>query len=274
MDVKQLYEIPPWEWPEEAAEVILEVLEDGQAEESDRLLAAELAGDLLVIEEKIVDALLAILYDGDESVQLRCMTGIALGPVLEHADIEAFDDPDDVPISEATFHRITQSLQELFSNVELPRRLRRRILEVAVRAPRDWQREAIREAYDGDDEDWRLTAIFCMRWVGGFEEQILEALQSDNPDIHYEAVCAAGEWQMDEAWSHVVGLVEAMDTEKPLLMAAIDAAASIRPDEAGSVLVDLTEHPDVEIAEAAQEALDTAETLSDVQDEDEDESLN
>ena len=42
------------------------------------------------------------------------------------------------------------------------------------------------------DEAWRLTAVFCMRFIRGFEEQILEALKSQHPDIHHEAVLAAG----------------------------------------------------------------------------------
>ena len=60
-----------------------------------------------------------------------------------------------------------------------------------------------RAAYSSDDEDWKLTAVFAMRSVRGFDGQILEALESENEDIHYEAVCAAGNWELEAAWSHV-----------------------------------------------------------------------
>ena len=42
-----------------------------------------------------------------------------------------------------------------------------------------------------------------MRFVRGFDEQILEALDSKNPDTHYEVVLAAGNWEVDAAWPHV-----------------------------------------------------------------------
>jgi hypothetical protein len=52
------------------------------------------------------------------------------------------------------------------------------VLEASVRAPQDWHLDAIREAYSSTDEAWSLTAVFCMRFVRGFNEQILEALES------------------------------------------------------------------------------------------------
>jgi hypothetical protein len=36
-----------------------------------------------------------------------------------------------------------------------------------------------------------------MRFIQEFAEQIVEALESETPDIHYEAVCAAGNWKAD-----------------------------------------------------------------------------
>jgi HEAT repeat protein len=128
-----------------------------------------------------------------------------------------------------------------------------------VRAPQDWHREAIRAAWSSEDEEWKLTAVFCMRYVRGFDDQIVEALDSENLDIQYEAVCAAGNWGLDAAWPHVTALLASEDTGKPLLLAAIDAVASIRPEEAGPILVDLADSEDEEIAEAAQEAMEMAE---------------
>ena len=61
MDLKTLKDTPPWEWPEGAGKMFLEILRDGQADQSDRLLATELAGDFTVISDELVDALLSIL---------------------------------------------------------------------------------------------------------------------------------------------------------------------------------------------------------------------
>ncbi len=256
MDLKTLKDTPPWEWPEGAGKMFLGILCDDQADESDRLLAAELAGDFTVISDELVDALLSILRSGVESEELRCQAVISLGPALEHADTDGFEDPGDVPITEQTFHGTQESLRMLCMDADVSKNVRRRILEASVHAPQDWHRDAVRAAYSSDDEDWKLTAVFSMRFVRGFDDQILEALESADPEIHYQAVCAAGNWEVDAAWTHITALVTAKETEKPLLLAAIDAVASIRPQEAGVTLVGLTGSDDEAIAEAADEAMD------------------
>ena len=259
MDLTTLKDTPPWEWPEGADKLFLETLSDDRADESDRLLAAELAGDFTVINDQLADALLSILCNGDESEKLRGNAAISLGPALEYADTDGFDDPDYVPISEQTFRTIQETLQKFYTDAGIPKEVRRPILEASVRAPQDWHQDAIRDAYSSGDEDWKLTAVFCMQFVHGFDDQILESLDSNNPDIHYEAVCAAGNWEVDGAWSRIVALVTSEETEKSVLLAAIDAVAGIRPQEAGVFLVDLTDSDDEDVAEAAYEAMAMAE---------------
>jgi hypothetical protein len=119
-----------------------------------------------------------------------------------------------------------------------------------------------------------LTAVFSMRWVRGFDDQILLALKSVDPEIHYEAVNAAGNWELDAAWSHIVELVNDAHTPKPLLLAAIGAVSSIRPAEAREILVDLADSDDEEIAEAANEAMVEAEAASGEEDDEEEEWIN
>lgn len=262
MDLKILKETPPWDWPEGTGKIFLEILADDQADVSDRILAAELAGDFTVINDELVDELLSILQSDHESEELRGKAAISLGPVLDQADTDGFDDPDNVPISKETFRKIQESLRWLYLDATVPKNVRRRILEASVRAPQDWHQDAIRAAYFSDDEDWRLTAVFSMRWVRGFDNQILEALESSNPDIHYQAICAAGNWEVDASWSHVSRLVSAQVTDKPLLLAAINAVASIRPHEAGVILAGLTDSDDEDIVEAAHEAMSMVEGLS------------
>jgi hypothetical protein len=270
MDVKTLKDTPPWDWPEGAGRMFLDLLRDDQAPESDRFLAAELAGDFTVINDELVDALLAILRSGAQSETLRGKAAISLGPVLEHADTQGFEDPDEVPITERTFHTIQQSLRTLYTDAGVPKEARRRILEASVRAPQGWHQDAVHAAYGSGDEAWRLTAVFCMRYVRGFERQILEALDSQSADVHYEAVCAAGNWGVDAAWPHIAALVTSKRTDKPLLLAAIAAVASIRPQEAPEILGNLTDSDDEDLVEAVYEAVAMAEGLSDKDDEDDD----
>lgn len=274
MDLKSLKHTPPWEWPEDAGKIFLGVLRNARADASDRLLAAELAGDYTVINDELADALLSLLQNRDESEDLRGQAAISLGPALEQADIDGFDDPDEVLITEQTFRRIQETLRNLYIGAPVPEEVRRRILEASVRAPEDWHPDAVRSAYSSDDEDWNLTAVFCMRFVRGFDDEILESLESKNPDIHYQAVCAAGNWEVDAAWPHIAQLITSGETEKHLLLAAIDAVAFIRPQEVPEILADLMDSDDEDIVDAVYEAMAMAGVpLDDEDDEDEEERI-
>jgi hypothetical protein len=274
MDLKTLLDTPPWDWPTDAGRIFLKILIDRRADASDQLIAAELAGDLTVINDDLADALLAIVRDAGEPEQLRARAAISFGPALEQADLDGFEGPDDVPITEIALHYIQDSLQKLYLDHGTPKEVRRRILEASVRAPETWHRDAIGQAYFSGDKKWMLTAVFSMRWVRGFDSQILAALKSADPDIHYEAVNAAGNWELDAAWSHIVELVNDPHTPKRLLLAAIGAAGSIRPAEAPGILVDLANSDDEDIAEAADEAMMMAAGASAEEDDEKGEWIN
>jgi hypothetical protein len=255
MNLTTLKDTPPWEWPEGTTATLLGILRDDRASTSDLLLAAELAGDVAVINTELVDVLLSLLHRGDTPETVRGQAAISLGPVLESVDTASFDDADDLPIPERSFRQIQESLHELYLDANVPQDVRRRILEASVRAPQGWHGDAIRAAYGRRDEAWRLTAVFCMRFVRGFDEEILEALASSNPDIQYQAVIAAGNWEVDAAWPPIAALVTSRKTPKPLLLAAIEAAAGIRPHEALELLDDLADSDDDDIADAVREAM-------------------
>jgi hypothetical protein len=270
MNIKTLKDIPPWQWPKNAREMCLDVLRDDQADVSDRLLAAELAGDSTVINDELAEALLSILTNPGEPNGLRGQAAISLGPALEYADMDGFEDPDDVPITEPMFRKIQGTLHKLYMDTQTPKEVRRLVLEASVRAPESWHKKAVAAAYGSDDGDWKLTAVFCMQFIRGFDKQILESLKSQNPDIHYHAVCAAGNWGIDAAWPHIAALVTSEETEKELLLAAIEAAVFILPDKASEILSPLLESDDEDIVDAAYEALAMAgEIHEDEEDDDE-----
>jgi hypothetical protein len=263
MKLATLAAIPPWEWPVGTDGKLLEVLEDDEASDADRLLAAELAGDLSVTSDALVEALLATVGNPERSGEIRAKAAISLGPVLEEADIEGFAGDGDPPISETTFDHARESLRALYLDKGLGTPIRRRVLEASVRAPQDWHAEAIRTAYASRDDDWKLTAVFCMRFVAGFDAAILEALDSKDPEIRREAVLAAGNWEVKAAWERVAALLTSDETDKPLLLAAIEAAVSIRPGEASDLLEELRTSDDEEIVEAVEDALAMADASSD-----------
>lgn len=275
MDLYELRDTPPWEWPEDAGDVFLVYLRDEQADESDRLLAAEMGGDYVVVNDELALALLDIVRNEAEPEELRARAAISLGICLEAASDSSLDDIEDSPITEAVFNEIQDTFHKLYSDTGVPKLVRRRILEASVRAPQDWHPDAIRDAYASFDEEWKLTAVFGMGWVRGFEKQILEALESQDEDILYEAVSAAGNWQLKSAWSPLVKLLSKRHVDRDVLLAAIEAIVEIDPKEAEGVLLKLVDSKDEEISQAALDALSTASGLADFSDDwdEEDEDL-
>lgn len=255
MDLKILADTPPWDWPADTDQTLLRILGDKQQDESDRLLAAKLAGDYTVINDELADRLLSMVLSNEEPEGVRARAAISLGPALAAAHMDMFEDPEEVSISEHLFHKIQASLRKGYMDAHTPKEVRRRILEGSVRAPEDWHQAAIREAYLSDDPDWRLTAVFGMQYVGGFNAEILEALSSQNEDIQYHAVRASGNWEVAEAWPHIQRLLTSELTEKELRLAAIEAAAGICPQEIEAAFFDLTLSDDQDIVDAAHEAM-------------------
>ena len=257
MDLKSLQALAPWEWPDDTAALLQRSLADKAANADDRLLAVRLAG-MSAMTDALADALLAVISDAEAAEGLRAEAAIALSPVLEEADT---DDPDDVSISERTFIAIDDTLRAVHEDRNAPQEVRRRALEAAVRAPQAWQTAAIRAALGQNDEAWQLTAVFCMRFVRGFDAEIITALASKHPQIRCEAVLAAGAWELQAAFDSVAALIRSKKTDKLLLLAAIEAAPSIRPDEAGTLLAELLQSTDPDIVLAAEEALAMAEAM-------------
>ncbi len=265
-----LNDIPPWDWPENAGEFISKVLCDKNAPVADRVLAAELAGDHVVMDDDISDLLLTIIRDNNEPVELRAKAAISLGPALDYANMMEFDDPDDILLSEEAFHKVQKQLQDIYQDAGAPNELRRMALEASAHAPMDWHKQAIREAYRSNDQQWLLTAVFCMGYVKGFEDQILESLESENPDIFYEAVRSAGNRGVKAAWPYIEEIITNEEADKPLLIAAIEASININPFESVDILSELSLSDDEEIAETAEEALAMAGTYADALSEDDD----
>jgi hypothetical protein len=269
--VNSLQNIETWQWPKEARKTILDALHDPTTKAAERLTAAELAGEVAVMNDQVAEALISVVGDAAALDELRAKAALSFGPILEECDMDGFDDipfiDDEPKISEETFDKIQELLHRTYSDCSVPKEVRRRVLEASVRAPQDWHRDAIKQAYAGSDREWMLTAVFGMRYIEGFNGPILEALKSKDEEIHYEAVQAAGERELDAAWPHVKALVRDPKTDKDLLLVAIEAVSTIRPAEAREVLEDLTDSEDEEIAAAAEDAIGMAEALTSGEDE-------
>ena len=253
--LKTLAETPPFDWPEDARSLLLGALRDRTASEDDRALAVELSACTVVHDDELARMLLSISESAREPLPLRCRAAIALGPGLEVCETIGFDDPADVPLSAATFNDLQQALRTLHADAEVPKELRRKSLEASVRGPQPWHRDAVREAFTSGDEEWELTAVFCMRFIEGFEREILESLGSPREDVQAEAMFGVAAWAIEAAWPQVEAVLEAKVTERALLLAAIEAVGTLRPDEAEELLAPLAQLGDEEIDDAVSEAL-------------------
>ena len=133
MDLKILLDTPPFDWPEGVGRTFKRLLRDPSSNRSERLIAAELGGDLCVMDDDMAETLLRVLKNAKEPEELRAKAAISLGPSLEMAymeldeETEGFEDAESVPISEEMFRRVQQSLREVYLDTGTPRLVRRRV---------------------------------------------------------------------------------------------------------------------------------------------------
>lgn len=274
-DLERLNELAPWDWPEQTPQILLRILRDTRSPLEDRLAAVGFASQTTVMSDDLAGELLKIIDNQAELEQLRADAAISLGPVLEYQDTIEEDDPYEEPLlSKAMVASIGETFSRLYHQAsDVPKLVRRRILEASVRFSQDWHAAAITEAYNSGDEEWRLTAVFCMRYVQGFDKQIVKNLDNRNIDIQREAVEAAGQFSVRAAWPRIEAILKDRRAPLALVMAAIGAAGYVNPEKAGPLLGELAESANEQIAEAAEEAmmeLDTTDFDEDFDDEDDD----
>ena len=201
--------------------------------------------------------MLKILTDPEESPERRARAAVKLGPGLQSVDERmGWQDPT-VYFSEKVFEEIDSTFRSMYFDASTPELVRRRILEAAVRCPRDWHEGAIRAAWQSDDLDWRATALFSMGHIPGFEEDILTTLQRDDlpEDLLREAVRAAGFRGLGEAEPTVRRVALDDDVDTSIRLDAMEALIWCHGDESEAALRQLIKHSDDEIADTAQWAL-------------------
>ena len=258
-DLRALEEIAPeaWStgWPERAREIVLAVLRDQHATESDLYVAGRLLCDMPRVDDQWALDLLSVVQNRDMPEEARLKAAIPLGPVLAAVDAEGFDEEGCAPVAEAVFHRIQSVLYDVYADSSTPEIVRRRALEAFAHAPEPRLEDAIRAA-DGSDDAWQVTALRRMFHHDGFEREILESLRSEDLDVRSEAIRAAGPCDLQEAWPYIRAVPrERAGAHKPLLLAAIDSIGHIRPEEAQGLLANLVSSDDTDIAGAAERAL-------------------
>lgn len=259
-DLRTLESIRPDDWStessERAREILLDVLVDEHAMESDLYSAGTVLSHFPRVDDRWAENLLSVVRDRDMSCEARVRATIPLGPVLAAANAEGFDDDGYAPVAGAVYYSMQSALYDVYADTSTPDIVRRRALEAFAHAPELRLEHAVRAAYASNDDDWRVTALRCMFHHDGFEKEILESLHSESLDIRSEAIRAAGPCGLQEAWPYIRAVMnEPARAYKPLLLAAIESSGHIRPEEARPLLDDLVSSDDVDIARAAEQSL-------------------
>lgn len=261
MSLSDLEQIPSYEWPDSAGAEIVRVITDRTAHADDRLLAAHLAQEYPGINDLMMGALSGVAGNQAESPELRSSAAIALGPAFELADLDGLAqglDDDGLPCTPEAVNSAKAALRAVFDDKNAPDEVRRSCLETLAHAPQDWHAGAVRAAYADASNDWKLTALFCMRFITGFEDEILAALTSKDEHQRLEAIGAAGEQELQMAWPHVQAILKDSQADKLFVLAALGALPMLAPSpEIVMAILELhLASADPEILEAATEVLD------------------
>ncbi len=270
--LERLKELPPWEWQNEAHDWIADGLKS--ADPTTRELAASLAH--ATTDDALANELLQIVRT-DSIAEVAAAAALSLGPALEECSLEYDEGLADAmpeigstaPFSQEVYKEISDGLKTVYHDAGRPHLVRRRVLEAAVRAPQDWHIAATRAAYNSDDPDWRLTAVFCMGFLESFDDTILEALHSDDQRIRREALISAGSREIQAAGPEVIRVAADRTSSIELRLAAITALETLDPPESENLLEKLSEDQDEEIAEAARNTLEERAVFAPLDEDDE-----
>jgi HEAT repeat protein len=191
------------------------------------------------------------MVSSDPAASVRAAAASDLGRFVLMGEFEEID--------EADGERAQDVLVEALVHHDTHPDVRRRALESIANCGRQGVAEWIEDAYAEPAVEMRVSALFAMgrtcdmRW----EAIVLDELQSDEPEMVFEAARAAGELELQRAVPNLADLLWHEDRETQLM--ALWALGEIGGDEASEVLMlALESAPDEDFAEAVEEALDAA----------------
>jgi HEAT repeat protein len=220
---------------------------------------------------------LATLRDPDPRVRMAALDGLweyegrELIPVL--IDLMQADDDEGVrataamslghfvvlgefgSLSQADVARMEEALTETFNDTAESEEVRARALESLGARGEPWVADMISDAYSSGSHRMQASAIHAMgrscdaEWL----PDVIQQLQSEDPELRYEAATAAGMIADESVVPHLAFLVHDEDAE--VQETAIEALAEIGGLEARAVLVRLLSTGDEWVQDAAREAL-------------------
>ena len=153
---------------------------------------------------------------------------------------------------------IIDGLRAVVSDMVRTPEVRANALEALAPRSLPWVEALLLEAYYGDDETLRLSAVRAMgrsaeeRWI----EYLLEQFEAGDPAFRLEAVIAVGEIGSEEAIDRIAELF--VDDDEDVVKVAVKAAGEIGGEVATDYLNEFASEAPAEWGELIAEALDAA----------------
>lgn len=158
--------------------------------------------------------------------------------------------------------RLQDTVLALYNNMNEALDVRRRALEAIANCGREGVKDMIREAYFADDLPMRVSAVFAMGRTcdDAWASHVLDELDSEEPEMVYEAARAAGELELKKALPRLIEM--AYEDDREVQEMAIWALGEIGGKQARNALNELAalaeENGDDELSDAVQEAQSVA----------------
>jgi HEAT repeat protein len=212
----------------------------------------------------LIDFLMTCAQE-DPSQEVRSAALSVLGRYIYEGDMAGYDIPerggelwqDELP--QEDFERVKAFLLQVASDTSASLDSQRFALEALGFLVDDEVVKLIERAYNHPDVKMRMSAIFAMGRQGTrrWKDIILRELDSEFPELQFEAVRAAGESFLEEATPRLLGLATQTE-DKDLRLAAIFALGKTGGGDVQEFLEDLMNDPfeDDDVREVAEAALE------------------
>lgn len=193
---------------------------------------------------------LVALSTGDEVASVREAATIALGRYILKGELGDLPEDEVKPARDAVIQLLQSDREEID--------VRRRALESIANCGHEIVPGAIREAYNNGDQRMRVSAIYAMgrscdpKW----EDIVMREIESDDPELRYEAAKAAGELELLDAVPHLARLV--MEEDREIQEVAIWSLGEIGGREVMRILDLLAEKAEEDEDEALIDAVEEA----------------
>jgi HEAT repeat protein len=205
-------------------------------------------------EFRIADRLTIILRQ-DPSKAVRVAAALSLARFALLAELGSLYAPSAARVREALF----ASARDFDESIDV----RRRAIEAVGGFSDPEVGTLIDGAYAGSDLKLRASAIYAMgrnadeRWL----PSILKEMESELPELRYEAARAAGQLESPRAVVPLINLINDPDLEVRLV--AVGALGDIGGDLARKALIQCSRHEDAAVRAAATDALGEIDLESD-----------